>query len=131
MLGAGVKIALLASAGVGAYLTWRRFVAKVTPTPSQPVVASSVGEIVLMDDPLDLRQGVRYRFRYLEPVIADPRVLFGPHTTLFRTADDLPHDWPQALGAGSSPDLRWGESIWEQPDAKVRRVDGVLQVWRA
>lgn len=129
---AGLKIALLAGAGVAGYLAWRRFGAtRESLIVNAPPVPSAVGDVVLMQDPLDLRQGVRYRFRYLEPVIPDPRIVFGPHTTLFRDAADLPRGWPKALGEGSSPDLRWGEAIWETPDAKVRRVDGILQVWQA
>jgi len=116
---------------------------QVTPTPQQAIPPPQV-QLVLLGDPMHLRQGSYYRARLetdsqLPPFDASAdeatisKVLGAmgfTGTQVYSDKSKLPPDWPLQTADQALPGTRWVQFSWGAPTADIPRPTAIVAIWQ-
>ncbi len=112
----------------------------LSSTPDRP----DGNGLIMMGDPLNLRQGQYYRARMLligrtafpftndvtEEVLGKALASMGfADVRVFMTIQDLPSDWPASTTKAPLSGVRWFQGMWQGPSMSLPRPQTIDAFW--
>lgn len=136
--------ALMVGVGLlGAFAAFKMLSAKGENAPLPPGDRPTGTGLIMLGDPLLLKQGQVYRARLSLAATTPPfstaatadaiaqglSAIGFSNVTIFMTLQSLPTDWPASTMVNPQPATRWFQGTWNGPTLSLPRPATIESIW--